>query len=361
MDGKPQATKKPRLASDMLEGTIVHHQENGNETYMCQDMMPDLIVNLFHGGGGNNYWSTSMIDDLQELTIVGILAVAGHLLGYSACVPATQFNRRVHVLAAKAKGNREEAFSWYQVSKLCRFIIAANLLIRLDRFYKEKVNYMMQSAIERENSPTGIATTGLSITPATNQLSESRITYTGASPASFTTMLDGTELSIDSSEFLFSTMRETAELTPLRNSGISKFLASLQTEKVHMRGQTLLLVLGKSTSYHLDDCKVIEANVELSIAGYPTHSNKKLGQYKFEMSLLPIDKPPPNIETLFARAIVAANKCLKKPANQKRQKNNGVVKISGPDALDWRDDEFLGKYTVAGLFKPKKQGLQQGI
>ena len=79
-------------------------------------MMNEIIGQIFKSDEQLQHWSAWSTDDLQGLDIVGIMAVAGHLLGYSSCVGAVEFNNRIIILAAKTNNNRESALSSQQLT-----------------------------------------------------------------------------------------------------------------------------------------------------------------------------------------------------------------------------------------------------
>ena len=93
----------------------------------------------------------------------------------------------------------------------------------------------------------------------------------------------------------------------------------------------------------------------MTIAGYTTNSHKTLPESKYNIGKRRINLPPCNIKTLFARAIVAATSSYNKIGRIGRLKNvvnKGKGKIVHEDALAWRNDDHLGKYTVSSLFGP---------
>jgi hypothetical protein len=84
-----------------------------------------------------------------------------------------------------------------------------------------------------------------------------------------------------------------------------------QKININMRGQTLVEVVNTILNFHCG-CEVANQNVALTIAGYPTNNHKKLEETIFAIGLSPITKAPVNMETLFARSILAADWCYKK-------------------------------------------------
>ena len=116
-----------------------------------------------------------------------------------------------------------------------------------------------------------------------------------------------------------------------------------------MRGVTLVKVIDTILCFHCG-CEVANQNVALTIVGYPTNNKKTLAVSKFAVGLIPINQATVNMETLFARAIVAVEQCYKKTRNIKMYPTMGCAKIQLSEAQAWRNDNHLGQFTVACLF-----------
>jgi hypothetical protein len=145
-------------------------------------------------------------------------------------------------------------------------------------------------------------------------------------------------------------MKETAELSSLRGLGTKNFSATFQQDRRHLRGETLLLVLDTMLDFHCG-CKMKNYNSALTVAGYPNSNNKKLQASTLGLKTSAIEKPPVNMETLFARAIAAVDSSLKNRPVMMGRIVNGPARIQLVDAQAWRQDTHLGQYTVASLFK----------
>ena len=189
-----------------------------------------------------------------------------------------------------------------------------------------------------------------------SQLSKQTAVYvgfTGFSSAAFTANLKGTEFVFDSADWTMAAMKARVEKTPMRDLGIPKFAKAWQKEKIKLRGQTMVQVVDTILNSHCG-CEVANQNVALTIAGYPTNNQKKLSPSKFAIGLNSITKPPVNMETLFARSLLAADSCYKKTRNIKLYASNGYAQVQLSEAQKWRNDDHLGQFTVECIFRSNK-------
>ena len=117
-----------------------------------------------------------------------------------------------------------------------------------------------------------------------------------------------------------------------------------------MRGDTLVLVTNTILCFHGANLST-NVNTALAIAGYTTGNNKIIVHINDRaIRSRPINMPPLNIETIFARAMVVADKIYSKRNKVQKMKRYGPKKITNNEAMSWRDDEHLGMYTVASIF-----------
>ena len=75
-----------------------------------------------------------------------MIAVAGHILGYSACVGSILFNNRVAQLADQANKVREKAIFVFSLSRLSCFMTATNLLLHQERLKNDGIDQAMAIA-----------------------------------------------------------------------------------------------------------------------------------------------------------------------------------------------------------------------
>ena len=104
-------------------------------------------------------------------------------------------------------------------------------------------------------------------------------------------------------------------------------------------------------------CKLRSPNLALTIAGYASNNRKKLPEATYGIKPAPIERPPVNIETLFARAISAAKSCYVNQDDIIDRLSKGKINIKLENAQAWRQDDHLGRYTVSGLFQKEPQEM----
>jgi hypothetical protein len=351
IDDELPLAKRPRLTSNLLqERPMKEPRELGQGDFMCLDIMPGILGSIFADKTLAKYSCESSTAELHCLTLVGVIAVAGHILGYSSCVGSILFNNRVATLADQANKVREKAIFVFSLSRLSRFIIAANLLRRQERLKNDEVNRAMAVAQAEQ-----LQLSGKGALDKKKAWQESKH-YKCESPACFSVQVAGNKYVLDSASWVFAAMKETSEHSVLRGLGTKLFSFKIMQEKMHLRGQTLVLVLDAILTFHCG-CKVRNANTALTIAGYPSNNRKRLKPTRFGISPSPIERPPVNIETLCARAMVAADSCYSKRSNLNGRVTKGEYFITLADAEAWRQDTHLGRYNVAGIFGDESKAV----
>jgi hypothetical protein len=316
----------------MIQKAFSHDIAQPSSTYMCYDRMVTAFKIFATTEPINETKWHDTSDVIGDLSSLAIIAVAGHVLGYSSCWSATLFNQWVsrwedHLV--KQYGDEEtlqKAKTMYNEACHCRFIIECDLICT----HKSKEQQLVVLKKKAVSSPI-----------VETESAGSRVKYK-ATFAGSTHHFD----------FAQSVLSPQVLSRLIGDSLLPKQLSATMAERrKKLRADTLHTVIN-DVLLRYQDIGGFEIGVKesLIIAGYPSIGKHKLNdEYQDTVSMRKIMSPPINLETLFARTQVAMSHC--KTRVQKRRHQETTAVISRADATTWRHDSHLRQYKVPCIFQ----------
>jgi hypothetical protein len=342
---KPPVRRKFRTEQAMPELAMIHDLAGPNDIYMCYDRMD---VAFRKHTNDINYWSHHDADLIQSLEVPEIIAISGHVLGYSSVWNAHYFNAWVflcynltqdHDNSTNGSAGMPEAITMYKDARYCRFIVEGDLL---------KLPQSTQSLLEttEEQKTSNCPSFQQSIFHGFEAIPV-------GSHARFHATFAGNMHFFEPAQFLFSSI---VDPTLPGDTLSSKLLSSRMTHKRKLlRAQTLGIVINDvllryqhPNTFHMNEHAVMQ------IAGYPSLDGHKLpDRYTDTVSPRRVELPSVNMETLFARASIAMAMCKFRKHKNHIMKRGATTVITQNDATAWRDDPHLRTNKIPCLFQRK--------
>ena len=351
---KPPIRRKFRTEQDMPEVAMVPRLSGPNDFYICYDRMH---VAFRKHATDIHYWSHDDLDLIQALEPTEIIAISGHVLGYSAVWNAHDFNAWVYLLcsyltqdqanSANDGAGTPDSITMYKDARLCRFVIEADLL----RLPQSTLSLLGTTEQHMNSScPSSQQSTALGVE-----------SIPVGSRARFRASFAGSMHSFDSAQWIFSSIVDPTLPGDTLSSKLLSFRMAerrkmLRAETLGIVINTVLLRYQHPKKFHMDRHAVMQ------IAGYPSLDGHKLpDRYVDTVSPRRAELPPVNMETLFARASIAMAKCESRQHPSRIAKIGEARLITRNDATAWRDDPHLRTNKIPCLFQRKPSTGQSSI
>jgi len=314
----------------MPHKAITHEIVEPGAVYLCYDKMA-TAYHIFASP------DTTMIGRMQKLHQVitdlaaqEVIAISGHVLGYSSTMEASVFNEWVATWMNFYSSNSGEFEVLFQAKLMyiaacdCRLIIEGDFICTHKSMQNESVEVDGSTVVE-----------------------SNRI----GSRSKYQSIFDRQTYYFDTAKNALSHQAvPTAvgeSLNPKQTS------AKLVERRKHLRAETLHIVLNKVLLRYQHVIGFdIGPKESLLIAGYPGIGHHKLNhKYQDTVSMRKILEPPVNMETLFARTQSAVGQCMDRAQSMKNLRNHKIANITRADATRWREDPHLQKYKIPCLFR----------
>jgi hypothetical protein len=346
---KPPVRREFRTEDTMPELALIHDVFGSNEVYMCYDRM---VIEFRKYTADMHYWTRDDADLVRSLEPTEVIAISGHILGYSSVWSARQFNewvflcinlRQDQVNYSDDETGALYATTMYKDARHCRFIVEADM-IRLAESTRSQLGTKQEHGISKCPSSQPSIGHGL-------------VTIPLGSPARFHASFAGNVHLFDSAKWVFGSIVDPTLPGDVLSS---KLLSSRMAQRQKMlRAETLEVLINDVLLRYLHPRMFrVNKHAAMQIAGYPSLDGHKLpDKYINTVSPRCAKFPPVNMETLFARTSIAIAKCKSREyTTRKNKKGTTSVVITRKDAVAWREDPHLQTNKVPCLFQRQPTG-----